>query len=229
MMSGLRTPANSGEDKEALGRHGVLLATLILLFVTLPAAQLAWGSTPRFQILLTLVLIAAVVVNSHQRRIFAIAGQIIATTSGSAPIILVADTLSLGLLGFTTLVMLNSLIRADRVSRDTIVGGICVYLLIGLCFTMLFLIFAELAPGAFVSKGELIARSASDPSAHATKLLYFSFVTLTTLGYGDVVPKGDLAQLFAVAEALIGQLSVTIFVARLVALYVGPGRGTNLK
>ena len=238
MMSWLRTPANSGEDEEALGRHGVLLATLILLFLTLPAAQLAWGSTPRFQILLTLVLIAAVVVNSHQRRIFAIAGsvgaaaiagQIIATTSGSAPIILVADTLSLGLLGFTTLVMLNSLISADRVSRDTIVGGICVYLLIGLCFTMLFLIFAELAPGAFVSKGELIARSASDPSAHATKLLYFSFVTLTTLGYGDVVPKGDLAQMFAVAEALIGQLYLTIFVARLVALYVGPGRGTNLK
>jgi hypothetical protein len=179
-----------------------------------------------------------VVVNSHQRRIFAIAGsvgaaaiagQIIATTSGSVPMILVADTLSLGLLGFTTLVMLNSLISADRVSRDTIVGGICVYLLIGLCFTMLFLIFAELAPGAFVSKGELIARSASDPSAHATKLLYFSFVTLTTLGYGDVVPKGDLAQMFAVAEALIGQLYLTIFVARLVALYVGPGRGTNLK
>jgi len=75
-------------------------------------------------------------------------------------------------------------------------------------------------PGALLDGDQPIARSASDSSAHATTLLYFSFVTLTTLGYGDVMPQGDMARMFAVAEALIGQLYLAIFLARLVALYV---------
>ena len=54
--------------------------------------------------------------------------------------------------------------------------------------------------------------------------LYFSFVTLTTLGYGDVTPVHDVAQMLAVAEAVTGQLYLTIFVARLVGLYVGARR-----
>jgi len=201
--------------------------------VALPVIQLISGSPPRFQILTTLVLVAAIYVNSRQRWIFlvagivgaaAIAGTVFGQTLDSVPILIASDTLSLGLLGFTTLVMLNSLLQADNVSGDTIVGGICVYLLVGLCFAMVFLIMTEIYPGAFVAGGEAIARSVDDPSAHATRLLYFSFVTLTTLGYGDIAPVGDLAQMFAVAEALIGQLYLTIFVARLVALYVGERR-----
>ena len=84
---------------------------------------------------------------------------------------------------------------------------------------------AQVEPGAFAAGSEAITRAAEDPSRHATRFLYFSFVTLTTLGYGDIAPKSDLAQMFAVAEALIGQLYLTIFVARLVALYVGHRRG----
>ena len=230
MMGWLRTLANRDEDPGALGRHGVLLATLILLLVALPIVQLIAGSAPGFQALLTLVLVAAIFVNSHQRWIFSLAtlvgiGAIGATLFGqlldSVPLIITSHTLSLSLLGFTTLVMLNSLIQADDVSGDTVVGGICVYLLVGLCFAMVFLIMTEISPGAFISGGEALARSVDDPSAHSTSLLYFSFVTLTTLGYGDITPVGDLAQMFAVAEALIGQLYLTIFVARLVALYVG--------
>jgi len=241
MMGWLRTLATRDEDQGALGRHGMLLASLILLLVALPVTQLIAGSSPRFQVLLTLVLVAAIIVNSRQRWIFivaatvgagAVAGIAFGQTLNSVPILIASDTLSLGLLGFTTLVMLNSLVQADEVSGDTIVGGICVYLLVGLCFAMVFLIMTEVYPGAFVAGGEAIARSAEDPSAHATRLLYFSFVTLTTLGYGDIAPVGDLAQMFAVAEALIGQLYLTIFVARLVALFAfqaGPdvedGRG----
>ena len=67
---------------------------------------------------------------------------------------------------------------------------------------------------------QALFRSTFDGSAHAMTLLYFSFVTLTTLGYGDVMPKSDMARMFAVSEALIGQLYLVIFMARLVALYV---------
>lgn len=58
---------------------------------------------------------------------------------------ILADGFGLALLGFTTLLMLNSLIYSRRVSADTIVGGICVYLLLGLCFAMKFLLICDLA------------------------------------------------------------------------------------
>ncbi|MBJ21775.1 MAG: hypothetical protein GY910_15225 [bacterium] len=230
MLGWLQTLARRDEDKGALGRHGLLLGSLVALLVALPLVQTISGSTPRFSILLTLVLVAAVLVNSHQRWIFVVAsltglGAVIgiagAEFSGSSSLRLAAHLLSLGLLGFTTLVLLNSLIQANEVSRDTIVGGICVYLLVGLCFGMAFLAIADLQPGAFVSQSEALVPSLADTSALATQLLYFSFVTLTTLGYGDITPVHDMAQMLAVAEAIVGQLYLTIFVARLVALYVG--------
>ena len=75
---------------------------------------------------------------------------------------------------------------------------------------------AQRSPGV----DQPIVRSATDSSAHSTTLLYYSFVTLTTLGYGDVMPRGDMARMLSVTEALIGQLYLVIFLARLVALYV---------
>jgi hypothetical protein len=130
------------------------------------------------------------------------------------------EFLALALLGFTALVMFNSLIRSERVSQDTIVGGICVFLLVGLCFAMTFILMTDLEPGAFLEGDQPIARADSDSNAHATILLYFSFVTLTTLGYGDVFPQSEMARMLTVTEALMGQLYLVIFMARLVALYV---------
>jgi len=229
MLNWLRTLARRDEDPGALGRHGFLLGSLIGLLVALPLGQAITGSPQRFSILLTLVLLAAVLVNSHQRWIFGLAtlvglGAVAASTAAeftdSSQLRILGHLASFGLLSFTTMVMLNSLIQSDEVSQDTIVGGICVYLLMGLCFTMIFIVTAEVRPGAFVSDAGPVLRSLTDTSEHATTLLYFSFVTLTTLGYGDVRPVGDMAQMFAVTEATIGQLYLTIFVARLVGLYV---------
>lgn len=231
MMSWLRTLANRDEDEGAFGRHAVLLASLVLLLVALPILQMAMGRVASFPPLLTLVMLAAVIVNSHQRGVFAIAailgtvavgGLVVAEASGAENAQVLGEIAALGLLGLTTLVMLNSLMYADRVSSDTIIGGICVYLLIGLCFAMAFITLAHVDAAAFASSGAPIA--IEDPSRRATQLLYFSFVTLTTLGYGDIAPRTDLAQMFAVSETLIGQLYLTIFVARLVALFVGRKR-----
>ena len=231
MMGWLQTLADRDESAGALGRHGALLASLTFLLVGLPLAQSISGATPSFRLLLSLVLVAAVVVNSKQRWIFrfaavvgfgAITATLLAATIDVAATRVVADVLGLGLLGFTTLVMLNSLIQTDRVSQDTVVGGICVYLLMGLCFAMIFIVLCELDPAAFqFEPARAQATVDIEPSAVvASRLLYFSFVTLTTLGYGDIAPASDLAQMLSVAEALTGQLYLTIFLARLVALFV---------
>jgi voltage-gated potassium channel len=225
----LLTVANRDESRGALGRHSFMLVSLILLLVALPFGQAVSGETTRFPLLLILVLISAVVVNSHQRWMFVVASLFgIAAAGGLAygeffdshPVRIVGELLSLLLLGFTTLVMFNSLIQTSHVSQDTIVGGICVYLLIGLCFAMVFILMTDLEPGAIMQGDQALFRSTFDDSAHAMTLLYFSFVTLTTLGYGDVMPQSDMARMFAVSEALIGQLYLVVFMARLVALYV---------
>jgi voltage-gated potassium channel len=230
----LATLANRDESEGALGRHSVMLASLIVLLVALPFGQALSGGPTRFPLLLALVLTSAVFVNRHQRWLFGVASVIGAVSIvGIAyaayfeihSIRIVAEMLGLALLGFTTLIMFNSLLQTDHVSQDTIVGGICVFLLVGLCFTMIFILMTDLSPGALAEEGHAIVRSALDSSAHATTLLYFSFVTLTTLGYGDVVPHSDMARMFAVAEALIGQLYLVVFLARLVALYLFRARG----
>jgi voltage-gated potassium channel len=221
------------ESEGALGRHSLLLASLVVLLVALPLGNVLSGGDTSFSILLALVLIAAVFVNRPQHWSFlaalliglgSIVGLAASELTGSLAMRIMADVLGLGLLGFTTLLMLNSLIYARRVSADTIIGGICVYLLVGLCFAMMFGLICDFEPGSVAEGNVVITRSLSEESSYATKLLYFSFVTLTTLGYGDITPMRELAQMMSVAEAVIGQLYLAIFVARLVALYVAGDR-----
>jgi voltage-gated potassium channel len=221
--------ANRDESRGALGRHSVMLGSLVILLVALPLGQAVIGETMRFSLLLTLVMTSAIFVNSQQRWIFVVSivigvgsalGLGYAEFFDSRLVRIAGEFLALALLGFTTLVMFNSLIRSERVSQDTIVGGICVFLLLGLCFAMTFILMTDLDPGAFLEGHQPITRSDSNSSAHATILLYFSFVTMTTLGYGDVVPQSEMARMFTVTEALMGQLYLVIFMARLVALYV---------
>jgi Ion channel len=116
--------------------------------------------------------------------------------------------------------------RPDRSVSDRIVGAICVYLLIGLAWASLFETLDSVVPGSF--------RFPAD-TAWATpgtvRYRYFSFVTLATLGYGDVTPQTALAGTLAALEAVSGQLYIGITVARLVALSLGDraGRGESSK
>lgn len=217
----------------ALGRHSVMLASLVFMFIALPMLEFAPGGGLRFPILLCIVLLAATYVNRTQRWILwaavilgvgTISGLAIAHTSGSTGARIVAELLGLGLLGFTTLVLLNSLVQARDVQVDTLIGGICVYLLIGLCFALVFRLVVDLTPGSFISGGEVLEVTPDDASTLAARLLYFSFITLTTVGYGDVTPRGEFAQMLSASEAIIGQLYLAIFIARMMGLYMGAGR-----
>jgi voltage-gated potassium channel Kch len=223
------------DEPGPLGRHSILLASLIALLVATPLGSLHSTSAVRFSVLLSLVLAAAVYVNSRRRwtltvalatGLGAIGGVAWAEATGSPTTRIFAHGMGLALLVFTTSLMLNALARARTVSRDVLVGAVCAYLLIGLCFAMAFLLMIGLAPGSLLDDGVAIGGSVADPSARATKLLYFSFVTLTTLGYGDVTPESEIAQMLAVTEAITGQLYVAIFIARLLSLYLirDPGR-----
>jgi hypothetical protein len=147
--------------------------------------------------------------------------------SGSPNLRFMSHSLGLALFVLTTLVMFTSLLRSQRVGADTVVGGICVYLLIGMCFALAFTLIGRFVPEAFVEGGVAIPYSESDPGGYTVRMLYFSFVTLTTLGYGDITPAHELSETMALGEAVIGQLYLAVFVARLVALYVASSRSEH--
>jgi hypothetical protein len=116
-------------------------------------------------------------------------------------------------------IVLTQTLRRGPVTFHRIQGAVAAYLLLGVLWAHAFSLLAIVRPGAFSG-----AVNAGDgPRAW----LYFSFVTLTTMGYGDVLPVHPVARSLAVLEAVVGPLYLAILVARLVSLAVAPGRSDN--
>jgi voltage-gated potassium channel len=109
------------------------------------------------------------------------------------------------------------LLRAERVTADTLVGAVCGYLLAGLTFGLLFSVLETLAPGALRLGTAATGETGSD-------ILYFSFITLTTIGYGDIVPVSESARLLVILEGVTGQFYIAAVVARLISLHVSKPR-----
>ena len=108
--------------------------------------------------------------------------------------------------------ILKDILFANQVTVDVIRGGICVYLLIGFVWALLYGIVASFDPQAF-----------SQPLIEAEsygKSIYFSFTTLTTLGYGDIIPVSPWAEMLTNLEAIVGQLYPAILISILVSDYL---------
>ena len=101
-------------------------------------------------------------------------------------------------------------------TADKIYGALCVYLLIGLTWGFMFLTLEGVQPGSFSLGQGQPTRIDKDPAA----LVYFSFITLSTVGYGDITPLSPPARAFAFMEAIIGQIYLAVLVARLVGLHI---------
>ena len=105
----------------------------------------------------------------------------------------------------------------QRITRQTVIGAICGYLLIAFVFAFGYAVLTFLNPGAINVGGHpLAAERVTNLEEHVTELMYFSFITLTTVGYGDIVPVNPMARSMVILEALAGQLYLAAFVARLV-------------
>ena len=127
---------------------------------------------------------------------------------------IVVDIYKIGAFCFVCFHLLRYALQAGVVDREKIAAAVNVYLFLGLIWRDIYSLVSILIPGAFNS--ELLGQ---------TDFLYYSFVTLSTLGYGDVLPVEGPAKALAYMEAIIGQLYLTILVARLVGLhiaYTGP-------
>ena len=130
------------------------------------------------------------------------------------PLTQIATALYLALLiyGF-----FDEIFRAKKVDLDLIAATLCLYLIIGVLWGTIYSFLESLSPSSF-SGGVL--DSAQSPAELSHAFNYFSFITLTTLGYGDITPQTQGAAALCQAEAIIGQFFVAVFVARLVGIEV---------
>ena len=138
-----------------------------------------------------------------------------------APLVLITDAASAValayllpaslLVGATLPVTISRVLHHRRVTYETVLGALCAYVLIGLLFAFVYIAVDEFLDAPFFVQ----------PGPHDQgEFLYFSFVALTTLGFGDLSPSEGLPQALTVIEALIGSVFLVTLVARLVTLWV---------
>jgi len=124
----------------------------------------------------------------------------------------VAHVLTVFFLVLVAMLIVSHVLKTERVSGEKIYGALSVYLLLGVIWAFVFLIVDFLVPGSF--------RYGQDGALTGAEMVYYSFVTLTTLGYGDIVPVNPSVRALATLEAITGQLYLTVLVARLVGLHI---------
>jgi voltage-gated potassium channel len=111
-------------------------------------------------------------------------------------------------------IALDHVLFGRRMDLNRIVGAICVYLLLGLLFSLTNGLVYRFVPGAFNGI------EATEVSTTGFTLLYYSFVTMTTLGYGDISPESPIARVLAYLSAIAGQFYIAVLVAMIVTQYM---------
>lgn len=207
----------------------VLLASL-LLAVAQPLVSDVLAGPGIFDVLLSL-LIAAVWLQVFEERehrrialslgVSAFLGIALSHLLGSAsgrPWLVAAYLLAAGFLAFAMYGMLRALL-IHQLSGDAVFGAVCGYLLLGIIWSLLYCAVETATPGAFERASATRAGTEATTSVRMD-LTYFSYVTLATVGYGDVTPTTHVARTLAWTEAIVGQFYLAILVAGLVGYRV---------
>jgi hypothetical protein len=213
------------------GKHFVLLGSLVLLFLAYPVL-VELGRLSLFRLFFTTQLLLAVYSIGGTRRSLvtalvlgspAIASQLVTFSVPTKAGILISGASSFVFLGYVIYVVYRSVLRGGRVTGGKIAGAISVYLLLGLLWSILYGLVAVVQPEAFKLPDEITLREAMGIGGEYV-FIYFSFVTLTTLGFGEITPAAPLARTLAWLEAVTGQLFIAISIARLVAMQIAHGK-----
>jgi len=176
------------------------------------------------------LLLAAAAFSIHRSRFFRLAmifgiGSIIVEGISyfvdRLSVLILSNVISCCFLFIVTLQIGANVYQQQEIRSDTIMGGLCVYVLIGTFWMVLFISLELLRPGSF---NFTVHGPNPDMDLQYALLMYYSFVTLLTIGYGDVVPMSGMAQSLTILEGLIGQFYLVFFMASLVGLYISRRR-----
>ncbi len=218
-------PSSTGDRRLRLRISAAgFLGALVLLLVVKPFVH-GFEKGPLYEaVLFTLVMCTGLIASGSRHRL----------ALGLASFALVAIWLNqlwpqkypeltfilpaIAFLGIVIASLLGFILRAKRVDANVLCAGISVYLILGLVWGLIYTLVAQVYPNAFAYN--------SSPGTTSTMsgftAIYFSFMTLMTVGYGDITPVADVARMLAMLEAMTGTFFVGVMIARLVSLYSAP-------
>ena len=213
------------------GKYGRLLAALLALLASSPLIARGRGWNAMLTSVFGAVLLASVYATSPRRRTLVIgvalalsqlATDDLVNFGGMLSLIPLHYLVALVILLYAAMTLLRSVLEDEVVTMKTLQAALCVYLLMGIAWTYVYALIDLASPGSIhfshippdSSNLAMILRDRHQ------QLIYFSYSTLTTLGYGDVVPLQGFAQVAACFEAMAGQVYMGVLIGRLVGLYV---------
>lgn len=200
-------------------RYAILFYSLLLMLVLIPIAATIGLPQTAIKLLLGACLLAAVLPNGTKRTRYLLVGGVVLLVAlrfaSDQGYVAVSSGLMLAIVGVIGLLAaagaLGFAVSAEKVDSEIIYAALSTYLLAGLFFGQIYWSIEQFWPGSI--KGP-------DPVSDATTV-YYSFVTLATLGYGDYLPRSDLARGIATFEVIGGQLFLAVMVARLIGVFEG--------
>jgi voltage-gated potassium channel len=213
------------------GRFTVLMIFLLSLFVVLPFFEHSPFAMVLLEGLFSFIMMAAIYAISHQRKSLiaacvialpALAGRWFPQYATSPPFFVIVTVFTIIFFACIAVFIVIHVARSKQITSDTISAALCVYLLVGLTWAAMYSIIFLVDPRAFAMPA---LRSSEYPGiapirAEVFRLIYFSFATLTTTGYGDIAPATAVSRGLAVLEMILGQFYVAVIVARLVSLQI---------
>jgi len=213
--------------------YPIVLLVLFALFLAQPWASRSAAGSALIQLTYSAIIVGALIVVSSRRWVMAcgialvITGVVLgqfADVSGG-PVAALAIGCSLAVLLIVIGMILNDVISHPQVTVGTISGSICVFVLLGIAWMLMYSIVDQITVDAFHGL------SPKGDSRRSGELFYFSFVTLSTLGYGNITPARPETMSLATLEAVVGQLYLVVMVAAFVGRRsdVATAPGANLR
>lgn len=210
-----------------LGQYGSLLTVLVMLILLQPSVETTVGKY-LLEGLFIAALLAGLRAVDIKRALFRFLVVLLLCSLGLSAMSIVSGSVGLfataiagrGLfLSLVAIAILYDLFKARSVTADTLAGAVCVYLLIATTWAYGYLLVEYINPESF-SFTQAYGRMEIWLSKEFYPFFYFSLVTMTTVGYGDMSPVSPEARTLATLEALVGQIYLTILVARLVGMHL---------
>ncbi|MFO7619830.1 MAG: ion channel [Bacteroidales bacterium] len=207
-----------------VGRFSILLISIILLFALHPFLEGFVKIKILTDIFFSLILLSAIYTVSEKRRTF-LTGLVLAisylifiwsTYLVSVPSVRVLSQLfGAFFTGYILVFILTFIARQQNVTVEVIKAAVCGYFFLGLMWSFIYLFMESYQPGSF--------QIAQGGTGDQGIFIYFSFITMTTVGYGDTIPVSNAARSLAVLEAVMGQLYLAVTIARLVGIHISQG------
>jgi hypothetical protein len=218
--------ARKASMRDRMGRFSFLLLAILLMFALRPFLEPFIHISFLTDVFFSLIMLSGILAIAYRKRDYvlsfatAIPALLLSWTAAllHVPAVKLPGGIFAALFFALALTMILSHVNKQReVTRDVVMGAVCAYFLIGIIWAYIYSFLEKASPGAFSLPGGM--------SPSPMNFIYYSFITLTTVGYGDILPVSSPARSLAVLEAVLGQMYLAVTMARLVALHISQAQG----